>query len=100
MTDLEIIEKVLDEKVRPQLSVHGGDLETIGYEDGIYRFRTLGACSGCPSASLHTEYVVQEELSKVLPGLKGVELDSGITQEMWDQAMEILKRSREKKAEG
>ena len=45
---LEMIERILEEKVRPQLAAHGGGIESVGCEDGIYRFRLLGQCSGCP----------------------------------------------------
>ena len=52
---LELIERILEEKVRPQLADHGGDIKSISCEKGIYRFRLLGRCSGCPSAYLTTE---------------------------------------------
>ncbi len=39
---LEQIEQVLNETVRPQLALHGGDIESLSCEDGVYRFRLLG----------------------------------------------------------
>ena len=50
----EEIERVLDQHVRPLLRGHGGDMEVLGLEDGVLRFRLLGKCSGCPAAGLTT----------------------------------------------
>jgi NifU-like protein len=52
------VEKVLDEKVRPNLLKDGGNLEVIDMKDAdggteVY-IRYLGACKGCPSASTGT----------------------------------------------
>ena len=87
------IEQVLDQRIRPELSAHGGNIESIGYENGIYRYRLSGQCCGCPSASLHTELLLKRELQTVLPDLTGVELQM-VSQGTLDLAMEILARSR------
>ena len=57
MGELEIskIEKVLDERVRPNLAQHGGDIEIEKLEDGVLHVRMHGQCSGCPSAELTLE---------------------------------------------
>lgn len=52
------VEKVLDEKVRPNLLKDGGNLEVIDMKDAdgftdVY-IKYLGACEGCPSASVGT----------------------------------------------
>ncbi len=52
------VEKVLDEKVRPNLLKDGGNLEVIDMKDAdgfteVY-VKYLGACQGCPSASVGT----------------------------------------------
>ena len=93
MNEMEIIERTLREEICPQLFGHGGGIETVSYEDGVYRFRALGQCSGCPTAKLHTEALVKEALSAVLPGLRAVELDDGISRSMLDQAFAILRRA-------
>ncbi len=40
------IEKILD-KIRPYLNSEGGDLEYLGFRDGIVYVRMLGACMDC-----------------------------------------------------
>ena len=42
----EQIKKILN-KIRPYLNSEGGDLEYIGFKDGIVYVRMLGACIDC-----------------------------------------------------
>ncbi len=42
----EDIKKILD-KIRPYLNSEGGDLEYLGFKDGIVYVRMLGACMDC-----------------------------------------------------
>lgn len=88
---LEQIEQVLNEKIRPQLALHGGNIESLGCEDGIYRFRLLGQCSNCPSAYLTTESLIEEELLQAVPGLKQVVLVQQVSDELLAQALSILR---------
>ncbi len=60
------VEKVLDEKVRPNLLKDGGNLEVVDMKDagGIteVHIRYTGACKGCPSASTGTLVSIEEFL--------------------------------------
>lgn len=42
----EKIQKILN-KIRPYLNSEGGDLEYLGFKDGIVYIRMLGACIDC-----------------------------------------------------
>lgn len=42
----EQIKKILN-KLRPYLNSEGGDLEYIGFKDGVVYIRMLGACIDC-----------------------------------------------------
>ncbi len=42
----EQIKKILG-KIRPYLNSEGGDLEYLGFKDGIVYVRMLGACMDC-----------------------------------------------------
>ena len=44
------IEKVIEERVRPQLGEHQGDIEIVELKDDVLKVRFLGKCSNCPSA--------------------------------------------------
>lgn len=89
---LEKIEAVLDEKIRPQLALHGGDLRTVSCEDGVYRFRLLGQCAGCPSADLTTESIIRQELMAAIPELKAVVLEQGVSDDLLSQARALMGR--------
>ena len=89
---LKQIEQVLDEAIRPQLALHGGDIRSLSCEDGVYRFRLLGQCSGCPSAYLTTETLIQETLLQAVPGLEQVVLVQQVSDDLLDQARAFLRR--------
>ena len=90
---LKQIEQVLNERIRPQLALHGGDIWSLSCEDGVYRFRLLGQCSGCPSAYLTTESLIQETLLQTFPELKQVVLVQQVSDDLLDQAKAILRHS-------
>lgn len=89
---LEEIEQVLDEKVRPDLSLHGGDIRIEKLEEGVLHVRMLGHCSGCPSAELTMENLVNTELKEAFPELKQVVLVTGVSDDLISAAKEILRR--------
>ncbi len=68
------VEKVLDEKVRPALLKDGGNIEVIDMKeaDGVTQvfIHYLGACKGCPSATIGTlDFIAEflkEELDKTI----------------------------------
>ena len=87
----EELETVLDQYVRPQLRGHGGDIRSLSCEDGVDRFRLLGQCSGCPSAWLTTESLIQETLLQAFPDLKQVVLVQQVSDDLMNQARAILR---------
>lgn len=87
---LEQIEQVLNEKVRPQLALHGGNIRSISCEDGIYRFQLTGQCSGCPSAYLTTESLIKEELLAAIPQLSDVVLVQAVSDSLLEQARRLM----------
>ena len=89
---LDEIEKTLDERVRPDLSLHGGDIRIEKLEDGVLHVRMLGQCSGCPSADLTMENLVDTELKDAFPDLKQVVLVTGVSENLISEAKEMLRR--------
>lgn len=88
---MNAIEKVLDEKVRPDLALHGGDISVTQLKDGVLSVRLLGQCSNCPSAMYTMESMVKEELMEAFPGLSSVELVTGVSDDLIAQARKILR---------
>lgn len=91
---VEAIEKVLDEKVRPDLSLHGGNIKVEKLSDGILQVRMVGQCSGCPSAELTMENLVNAELKGAFTKLKQVVLVSGVSDNLIAEAKEMLRLRR------
>ena len=92
---LQAIEKVLDEKVRPDLALHGGNISVTGLADSVLSVRLLGQCSNCPSAMYTMESLVREVLMEAFPQLSEVELVSGVSDDLIAQARQILRRTKQ-----
>ena len=90
--DLKRIEAVLDERVRPALRSHGGEIEGDRLENGVLYVKLLGQCAGCPSSDLTNETIVEAELKAALPELvqKAVVVQD-ISDELWEQAKRLLR---------
>lgn len=90
--DLKRIEAVLDEKVRPSLRAHGGEIQVDHLEDKVLYVKLLGQCAGCPSADLTNETLVEAELVKALPELvRKVVVVQTVSDELWEQAKRLLR---------
>jgi len=61
------------EHVRPQLQADGGDLEYVGFDNGIVKVRLKGACSGCPMSAMTLQSGVENFLKKQIPEVTKVE---------------------------
>lgn len=85
------MEAVLNLFVRPQLASHGGNIEVLDLdEDGILWIEMQGECSGCPSADDTVKSLLEKELMRRIPRIKGVEIDSGISDEIFAEAMKLM----------
>ena len=90
--DLKRMEEVLEEKVRPALRAHGGEIQAERLENGVLYVKLLGQCAGCPSADLTNETIVEAELKRALPELvKKVSVVQTVSDELWEQAKKLLR---------
>ena len=67
----EEVQGVLD-KVRPMLQADGGDVELLDVEDGVVKVRLVGACGGCPMATMTLVGFVEERLRQRVPAVRQV----------------------------
>lgn len=74
MNIIEKIEAVLEEKVRPSLLAHEGNVQILEFTDGILKIRLTGQCAGCPSARLTTEELIGKTVMDELPQVQDVVL--------------------------
>lgn len=87
---LDKIERILDEKVRPELALHHGNVEVISYQNSILRIKLLGQCSGCPSALLTTEELIGREIKENIHQVKDVILVTEVSDDLINTAKQIL----------
>ncbi len=88
---IQEIESVLEERVRPLLRAHGGGIELLSFEDGLVRFKLLGHCAGCAAADIIAEDLVRKELTEALPWVENAVLVNEVSQDLLDQAAAILR---------
>jgi Fe-S cluster biogenesis protein NfuA len=61
-------------KIRPFLHREGGDVEYLGFEDGIVKVRMMGACVGCAQIDNTISGTVEFLLLDEVPGVVGVQV--------------------------
>jgi Fe-S cluster biogenesis protein NfuA len=66
------VEKVL-ESIRPHLQADGGDVELVDVEGGVVKVRLLGACGGCPMATMTLKGGIEAALKERIPAVLRVE---------------------------
>lgn len=66
------IKEIID-KVRPYLQADGGDVEYIGFNEGIVYVKLAGACIGCTSVDSTLRDGIEAILLEEVPGVIGVE---------------------------
>ncbi len=62
--DLERINTILEQTIRPALQMDGGDVNVVGYKDNVVKIFYQGACGSCPSASMGTLYAIENILKE------------------------------------
>lgn len=92
----EEIQAVLDEKVRPLLRAHNGDIELTGIEEGsVVRLRLLGTCASCMGAEQTVSDIVVAGIRESCPWVSDVIVETGVSSELLAEALKLLRRSRQ-----
>lgn len=59
-----VVERSLDEHVRPMLQKDGGDLELVDIKEQLVYLRLVGACVGCAGAGMTLKLMVEQTLKE------------------------------------
>ena len=90
------ISAVLDKKVRSLLWTHNGNIELAGIEEGsVVRLRLLGACTACIGVEQTVNDVIVAGIRESCPWVSNVRVETGISDELVQEAPRFLKRPRE-----
>jgi Fe-S cluster biogenesis protein NfuA len=57
---------------RPTVQEDGGDIQYMGFEDGIVKLKMQGSCTGCPSSTLTLKSGIENMLQFYIPDVKEV----------------------------
>lgn len=69
--DLGLLNETL-EYIRPALQADGGDMVLLGVDDGEVTLQLVGACGGCPLATMTLTAGIERILRDKVPGVTGV----------------------------
>lgn len=87
--------QILEEKVSPELALHGGSVSFISVDEAgeVVKVSFNGACKTCPSAQMTLETIVTEQLRIAMPSLKEVILVNDTHKDMLDFAKQLMKKA-------
>jgi Fe-S cluster biogenesis protein NfuA/nitrite reductase/ring-hydroxylating ferredoxin subunit len=76
----ERVTRALD-SVRPYMESHGGNIELLGFEDGVVKLRLQGSCKSCRASSSTLELAVRQALQEAAPDLLGMDVEGVVEEE-------------------
>lgn len=59
-------------KIRPALQADGGDVELVNVKDGVVEVRLVGACNGCPMATMTLRDGIERVIMEQVPGVRQI----------------------------
>src|SRR6185312_429240 len=69
------------DSVRPYMESHGGNIELLGFEDGVVKLRLEGSCKSCRASSSTLELAVRQALQEAAPDLLGMDVEGVVEEE-------------------
>lgn len=89
----EKVSRVLEEVIKPQLQVHGGDLHLLDIKGNTIRLKVTGTCQSCPSLNDTIEEIVLQSLQDALNDtIIQVEVDRGVSPSLIQEALKIIRK--------
>lgn len=72
---VEQIQAILAQQIEPAVQADGGSVDFIGFDEtsGILYLKMLGACSGCPSASITLKSGIERMMRYYVPEVQEVQ---------------------------
>jgi len=67
--------EAIETYIRPAIAMDGGDVEYLGYSNGVVRLRLMGSCVGCPSSVITLKSGIENLLTRLIPEVKAVEAE-------------------------
>jgi Fe-S cluster biogenesis protein NfuA len=67
------IKLLIEEKVKPAVAGHGGNIEFLEFNDGRLLLELGGACSGCAGSTMTLKMGIENMLMHYIPEIKEVD---------------------------
>ena len=92
---MDKVARIIEQKIRPLLQEHQGDLELVEITaDGFVKVKLTGACAACPGAQQTLSDIVEANLKEACPEIKGVIPVFQVNDDLIAQALKILRKDR------
>lgn len=92
---METIAQIIEQKIRPFLNAHQGDIELVEITaDGFVKVRLSGACATCPGAQQTLSEVVEAQIKEIYPQIKGVIPVHQVSEDLIQQALKLLRKDK------
>lgn len=88
---LKQIEFVVENKIRPYLQKHEGDIIIRSYDNNCLTIGLTGACKNCPSAQITMEEIVKSALKDLVEEVRVV---NTVDEDLLNLAKSILNKSK------
>ena len=95
---MEDIEKQIDivlDKIRPFLQREGGDVELIGFKDGVVYIRMVGACEGCAYVDQDISSGIEVILMEEVPGIIRCDASMNVPEDVMNTYIERKKQEND-----
>nr|WP_311520659.1 NifU family protein [uncultured Porphyromonas sp.] len=90
---MDKVSRVLEEVIKPQFQVHGGDLHLLDIKGNTIRLKVTGTCQSCPSLNDTIEEIVLQSLQDALNDTTiQVEVDRGVSPSLIQEALKIIRK--------
>lgn len=95
---MDVIRTIIEQKIRPALNDHDGDIELIQVtSDGFVKVRLTGACSSCPGSQQTLSEFIEAVIKAECPEIKGVVAEYGVSDDLIAEALKLLRSGRRQK---
>lgn len=92
---MQTISAIIEQKIRPVLQSHHGDIELVEVtSDGYVKVKLTGACATCPGAQQTLSEIVEANLREICPEIQGVIPVYQVSDELINQALKILRKNK------
>ena len=81
--ELQMPVEIIIQKVRPMLTLDGGDITLLGIKNARVYVRLEGACKGCPSSSNTLKYAIENRFKEEIhPDISVINISHGQEQDL------------------